>query len=120
VQGNSLVRSMAPAAVAAMLLAVLAVPALAATGGALGSATSSGPVTAAAAAPAPPLLVGPAMSQATPVITCGPGLLVGSYTAYYSDPAKTMFLCEKSCGDTDCTKFTPYFTISQTCCPRID
>jgi len=55
----------------------------------------------------------------TPMITCGPGFIVGTYTAYYSDPAKTMYLCQKSCGDTDCTQFTPYFTTSQTCCPRL-
>jgi hypothetical protein len=62
------------------------------------------------------LPAGPA--HAIPVITCGPGFIVGTYTAYYSDPAKTMFVCFKSCGDTTCTRFTPYFTTSQTCCPR--
>jgi hypothetical protein len=118
VKATSPVRPLATAL--ALVLAVLAVPAVAATGGPSGAVTPSGPATPAATPPAPPLLAWPAMSQATPVLTCGPGLILGTYTAYYSDPAKTMFLCEKSCGDTDCTRFTSYFTISQTCCPRID
>lgn len=81
---------------------------------------------ASAAAPATPATQAEAASawlpagptHAIPVITCGPGFIVGAFTAYYTDPAKTMFLCEKSCGDTTCTHFTPYFTTSQTCCPR--
>jgi hypothetical protein len=76
------------------------------------------PATPAPLAQVTPLTLAPAMSQAMPVLTCGPGLILGTYTAYYTDPAKTMYLCEKSCGDTDCTRFTSYFTTSQTCCPR--
>ena len=73
---------------------------------------------AAGAQEAPSCPLASAMSRPVPVLTCGPGLILGTYTAYYSDPAKTMYVCEKSCGDTDCTRFTPYFTTSQTCCLR--
>lgn len=84
------------------------------------AAEPSGPATMLPSAPLAAGLAEPEAPQAVPLLTCGPDLIEGTYTAYYSDPAKTMFLCEKSCGDTDCTRFTPYFTISQTCCPRIE
>ena len=91
---------------------------------AAGASAAAPPALACAAAPQPTAqadlagLLQPG-AQAIPVLTCGPGFILGTYTAYYSDPAKTMYVCQKSCGDTDCTQFTPYFTTSQTCCPRL-
>jgi hypothetical protein len=92
---------------------------------AAGASAAAPHAPACTAAPGPtaqaalPGLLQPGVSQPIPMLTCGPGFILGTYTAYYSDPAKTMYVCQKSCGDTDCTHFTPYFTTSQTCCPRI-
>jgi len=119
-------RSFAPngfAAVLIVVLAVLAAPlALAAdsvsgAGGAAGTAPAG---TAPAAAPeVPALLLGPAMSQATPVLVCGVGYYEGFYALYYSDPAKTHFVCSADCGVTDCPKPPPpYVTVTPVCCPK--
>jgi hypothetical protein len=97
-----------------LCLALLLLP----LGAAWASAASPAPMTPATQTEAAPAWLPAGPAHAIPVLTCGPGLILGTYTAYYSDPAKTMFVCEKSCGDTTCTRFTPYFTTSQTCCLR--